>query len=256
MEQTHYKKYFDAYLDGVLLSTINKLNGEENPAQPRYRFKTMLSPQFSMDGKWKSVINNYQHVKADIVSYNSPLPLKSRPSLEVASGKIPKSGMRKKIEEDELTALQDMEGLGLAEEVKSVLFGDTVSCIYGMYENLEYLHLLGLSSGIALVTEENNVGTATRLNFGYLEENKFGVAFDWNNPVTSKPLDDIEKMVDKSEGAIRILMMDRPTANKLRNSYQVRRDVAASSGAVVIDASVARRPSVAELNDFLTTEYN
>lgn len=253
MVKSDYSEMLDQMLPGVVLATVKKLETTEDGKPAKYRFLQMTREKYSIDGKWESLLAKYSHVKADVVAMDSPLPLKSRKPISRASGEIPKHGMRKSRNESRLKELQNLDKLDRIDEFKKELMNDPVACTMGMYESIEYALLYGLSNGAMAANNENNVGTTNRLDFGYLEENQ--LTADWDDATTSTPLDDIETLVDKSKGSIKILMMDRPTVNKLRNSVQVKSAVFANDGGVVVDGKSLRRPGLTTLNEYLQTEY-
>lgn len=255
MEKSQFVTYIQKFLTGLVLKIVTKLNGKVDGKPPRYRFKEMLTPKFSITGKWETVIGNYKNVKADLVAMDSDLPLKKRPSLGQASGDIPKSGMRKWLNETQMTTIQTLEKLGKAIQVVKELFNDVGACITGVYELNEFLFLYGLSSGIALVTDEENVGIGARLEFGYLDENKFGVSDLWSNPATAKPKENLDRMFDKADGNISILMMDRKTVRQLGASDQIRSLHAFKDG-IVVDVSKIPTLSNEQVAAWLKNEYN
>lgn len=59
--------------------------------------------------------------------------------------------------------------------IANKLTSDPIACSVGIDEQNEANFLTGLSNGIVAVEDENNTGTALRINFGYLPENCFGV---------------------------------------------------------------------------------
>ena len=255
MEKSYFIEYIKTYFKGIVTATLKLLNGKEDGMPPRYRFKEMLRPKFSISGKWESILADYRSVKADLVAMDSPLQIKQRGKLGAASGDIPKSGMKKWLNETQMTNLQTLEALGEKDEIKAELFRDAASCITGIYENNEYLFLYGLSTGIALMTDENNVGTGVRLNFGYKDENKFGVTVDWSNPLTASPIDDFERMFEKANGNIRILMIDRPTLKKLCATNQMRERYAFFKDFNITSGSIVPALTLDKLNEFMQSEY-
>src|SRR5690606_37873765 len=102
-------------------------------------------------------------------------------------------------------------------QIIAKLFADTPRVIEGVYERLEAMFLQGLSTGVTLVEDSENVGTGIRLDFGYYDANKFGVAAAWSG-TSFKPFDDINKMMEKSGddgNAITKILIDRVTLNKI-----------------------------------------
>ena len=252
MEQSQFAEYIKRYFKGVVLSVVKLLNNKVQDEPVRYRFKEMLTPKFSLDGKWQSIIGKYRNVKADLVAMDSPLPIKKRPSMGEVSGDIPKSGMKRWLNENQMTTIQTLDALGEVDEVKAELFEDTGACITGIYENNEFLFLHGLSSGVALVTEEENVGTAARLSYGYLDENRFGVEVDWSLVDDAKPVDDFRRMFDKAKGKIKALMMDPDTLAKLGATRQMREQYVFFKG-IVLPTENSLIPNLDEdkINEFM-----
>jgi hypothetical protein len=163
--------------------------------------------------------------------------------------------MKKWLNENQMTNLQTLEALGNADEVQAELFDDTAACITGLYENNEYLFLLGLSSGTALVTEEENVGTAARLSYGYLPENRFGVAVDWSDAENARPVDDFKRMFKKAKGRIKILMTDPDTVALLCATKQMREQWAFSKNIVVADTGLIPNLSLENVNEYMRREF-
>lgn len=253
MEKSQFVEYIQKFFKGIVLSIVKKLNGEVDADTPRYRFKEMLKPKFSITGKWETLIGNYRNVKADLVAMDSPLPIKKRASIGKASGNIPKSGMKKWLNETQMTNLQTLQALGEEGEVVGELFEDTASCITGVYENNEFMFLHGLSTGTALVTDDENVGTAARLDYGYLDENKFGVGVLWSNPATATPIDDFNRMFKKAKGKIKILMMDPETVRLLGATTQMKEQYAFFKD-MVFQGSMPNLP-LEKINEYMKSQY-
>lgn len=87
-----------------IITTVN----EKRNANLTYYHKTMLRPEYSADQKWDSATVNTNFVAADMVAMDSPLPLKKRDRIQVASGVLPKVGMKKVMRETQLNALNIM----------------------------------------------------------------------------------------------------------------------------------------------------
>lgn len=161
-----------------------------------YLFKDKLDPKYSMDGRWASVLAEYTRVAADVVALDSELPLKSRDSLEVASGSIPKMGMKLYLTEKQMKEVDSMIAQNLPiSRIVDYIFNDTPRCIEGIWERLEDIFLSALSTGVGLSARDN--GTGIRINMNFYEANQFGVTKLWTAEDTA-PLDDIQKVVDKS----------------------------------------------------------
>lgn len=199
MEQSFFAEYIKKYFPALVAQVVTKLNDTNRPLS--YLYQQFLSPTYSVDGRWSSLTGNYTRVSADVVAMDSPLPLIARDSIMVQTGFIPKLGIALSLNEKQMSDIDTMIALNQPEvQVARAIFEDTTKVIEAIYERLEFMFLLGLSTGVATADANNNVGTETRVNFGFKKENKFGAKVVWNgNASTATPLSDIKRVMDKAE---------------------------------------------------------
>ena len=250
MEKSAFIQYIDKFFKKIVLGIVNKLNGK-NAETLTYMFKEMLRVEFSVSGKWETISTHSTRVSADFVAMDSSLPLKMRDSLGKVSGDITKSGMELWLNEKQLTELHDMRALGIPEsEIVAKLFADTPRVITGIYELMEKCLLEGLSTGVTVIDDAENVGTGVRMDFGYLDENKFGANVLWANSDTAKPLDDFRRVIKKAQSKGNRptqVYMDDVTFDNFVKAKQVREYFAWSlkfSG----DLSATPTPTLDEIN--------
>ena len=162
MNESLFIKWVKENFPGIIISVTNKLNDSKTPL--RYRFKTMLKPVFSATGKWEALSSSNSLVAADLVAMDSSLPLKMRDSMSSAAGDIYKMGIEFQLNETQLTTLNTMISSGSPKaEIMRKMFEDTPRVIGGMYERQELMFLQGLSTGYALVEEDDaNTGIGVR----------------------------------------------------------------------------------------------
>lgn len=209
-----------------LQNVVDTVNGKRNGEQKRtYLHKTMLRKVYSADQKWSNAAVNTTYVAADMVSMNSPLPIKSRDAIAHANGSLPKIGMKKIMFESDINAVNIMKAQGAEwTNIANKLTSDPIACSVGIDEQNEANFLTGLSNGIVAVEDENNAGTALRINFGYLPENCFGV--ETQNELT---LDDIKRVLanaDNNGDTIITIAIALSTYNKLRQTQGAKELVA------------------------------
>ncbi len=227
MEKSTYFEIIERYLPELVLQIVETLN-EKHTRELSYLFKQRLNPVYSSDGRWSSLIGAYTRVAADVVALDSELPLKSRDSLEVASGKIPKIGMKLYLGEEEQKRIDSMirDGRPIA-QIVGAIFRDLPRVIEGVWERIEDIFLSALSTGVGL--NERNNGTGIRVTMGYLDANKFGVSALWSDATTATPIDDIQKVFDKAVGdqnVITDIWMDDFALANFYKSKQVREQYA------------------------------
>lgn len=197
MEQSLFFQYVQKYFPQLVISIVEKLNDKSQTTLP-YLYKNLLSTSYSVDGRWESISGEYNRVAADVVAMDSPLPLKSRDALSRASGNIPKVGMELFLNEKQMNDIDAMmaQGINISTIVQKI-FEDTPRVITGVYERMEAMFLEGLSTGVALA-DSNNAGAGVRIDYGYLDSHKFGVAAEWASATTAHAMDDIEKVIKKA----------------------------------------------------------
>lgn len=224
---------FIAYFVTLAKTIEERVNGKKT--ELTYLYKSMLTEELSVDLQWKSLTVNSNIVAADIVALDSALPLKKRDSFGTASGDIPKLGMKLQLTEKQMT---DIDVLKARNAETSVLvdkiFQDQVKATMGIHEKLEFIFLQGLSTGVGLVEDENNVGTGVRIDYGYLDSNKFGTVTAWSD-TNATPIDDIKRIVKlaKAKGdVIRVIMMSDTAFDKFASNEQTRQYFAFTQGFV------------------------
>lgn len=194
MEQSLYFDYIKKYFPKLVLGVTEKLNGEKE-APLNYLHKSLLGVDYSVDGRWETLTGDYSRVSADVVAMDSSLPLKKRDALGRASGDIPKLGMELYLNEKQMSDIDTLISQGMPDAtITAKIFADVPRVVTGVYERLESMFLRGLSTGSALASTDN-VGTAVRVNYGYLPENQKGVSVVWATPATATPMNDIESIV-------------------------------------------------------------
>lgn len=209
-----------------LQNVVDTVNGKRNGDNKRtYLHKSMLRKVYSADQKWSNAAVNTTYVAADMVSMNSPLPIKSRDAIAHANGSLPKIGMKKIMFESDINAVNIMKAQGAEwTNIANKLTSDPIACSVGIDEQNEANFLTGLSNGIVAVEDENNTGTALRINFGYLPENCFGV--ETQNELT---LDDIKRVLayaDNNGDTIITICIALSAYNKLRQTQGAKELVA------------------------------
>lgn len=251
MEKSLYSQLVDKYFANLVLSISERLNGKDQN-QLSYLFKQLLNTEYSTDGRWETLTGAYTRIAADVVAMDSPLPLKKRDAQAKAGGFIPKLGMELYLNEKQMS---DIDALLRKDNpnVNAILrkvFGDTGRVIEGIYERLEGMFLQGLSTGIALA-DTDNVGTGVRIDYGYLDDNKFGVKTKWEgNATTAKALDDINKVLTKVRNdGHRIVKAyaDPYFFNTFAENAQVRSQFAFNAGFVGTDVPVLDDTQVSAL---------
>lgn len=250
MEQSLYFKEVQKYFSSVAANVIEKINDSTNPAYRRYRHREMLTPKFSIDLSWNALSSlNSAIVAADVIAMDSSLPLKKRDSIAKASGEIPKLGQERVLREKQLTELGILANMpGQEANLVARIFEDTPKVIIAVRETLEYMFLLGLSTGTTIIADPNNVGTAIRVPFGYLSANQFGVPVVWSN-TSSTPFSDLQtRLLAKAQTdgtTVTTIMVDRVTFNRIIATTEAKE---LFSFAIGYTGSNLQSPSLAQIN--------
>lgn len=198
MEKSFYFDYVQKYFPQLVISVVERLNGQRVTRLP-YLYRDLLTPRFTADTRWASVLAEYTRVAADVVSLGSELPLKSRDTIETAHGDIPKIGMKLALSEKEMKDIDAMlaqPNLFGINQVVQTMFADVPRVIEGVYERIEDLFLSELSTGVGLSTR--NDGKGVRIDVGYYASNQFTSTAPWASATTVDIEKDIQQIFDKA----------------------------------------------------------
>lgn len=249
-----WAEYINRFFRGIVLYVTNLYNGQ--PAEEQHWFRRLLRTRYSVTGKWSTVLNNNSRVAADYVALDSSLPLKARGVIRQVSGDIPKVGIEYWKNETQLTEIDLLEATGAEDEiVAGEVLSDVPAVIDAIDLNIEFALLRGFSTGVALIPDDENVGTGISVDYGYLPEHSFGVSVIWNtaNAATSTPIDDIERVRAQAQtdgNQLLHMWMDRTAFNGFVASEQVRAYYAAMMN---ID-SVSIRPSFDQISAVMSSD--
>lgn len=256
MLQTLFVDYVKKYFSALAKKFTETINGKKE--EPTYLHKSMLSKEFSPDLKWDSSSVNSSIVAADVVAMDSPLPLKKRDSYSKASGDLPKMGMKLSKGEKLISDVNIMIAKGTSEsQIVLKIFEDLPKCQNGIYEQLEFRFLQSLSDGLTVIEDAENVGLGVRVDFGYKEENKFGVSKKWGSAGYT-PLTDIANVISKAEEdgkVINIVAIGKTAYNNLRKSDEAKLLAANFINLVITDKDLLPIPTKANFDAAVEQEY-
>lgn len=234
MEKSIYYEYTQQWFPQLVRSTVELLNEKRVGANAlTYMFRQFLTPKYSNDGRWSSILAEYTRVAADIVALDSELPLKSRDAIEVANGTIPKLGMKLYLTEKQMKDIDAMIALNNpTQQIVQNMFADLPRVITAVYERIEDMFLSELSTGVGV--SERSTGTGVRIDVKFKSENQFGVKKKWDEDITaSTSLDDIQKVFDKAmndQNDITDIFADDTWLTNFYKSSQVRNQYAFNNG--------------------------
>lgn len=222
-----------------------------------YLFKDKLTPVFSADGRWTSILAEYTRVAADVVALDSEIPLKSRDTLETASGTIPKLGMKLYLTEKQMKDVDAMIAQGNVPLSRIIdnIFADSPRVIEGVWERIEDIFLSELSSGVGLSVRDN--GTGVRINMNFYEANQFGVSNLWNADGAT-PLDDLQKVFDKAlndQNTITDVYLDDTALQLLYKNAQVRAQFAFNQGIAMTSSTAIPVLDLDKMSQIFMTKW-
>lgn len=199
MNTSNFKEYVK-YLPAWVAAVYQRYN--DKPVEEQMLYKQFMGTEYVPDLKWSSKTINSAISAADVVEMDSMLPLKSRPSLHIAEGSLPKIGMALALKESEFSALDIMIARGSSDaEIAKKLFDDTTTCIKAVETRKEIMFQEALSTGYTILREDGN-GNGVRVSFGYKENNFIPVTNSWSDTSNATPIDDINAVIDAANNKL------------------------------------------------------
>lgn len=169
-----------------------------------FYWPTLFPLQFTPVLTWKELTNSLGvPVMADVVSYNSRSPRKTRRVVSRNQGDIPKIDVAYDKEEEDINEYNNLLHYAGTEAGQKALvewvYGDTESCWKGVNARLEWLALRAMSTGRIILNKANNgdgVVTEEAITFSIPDDQKTGVTTTFRgNAATAKPITEIKKIV-------------------------------------------------------------
>jgi hypothetical protein len=254
MNQTLFVEFVKKWFKSLATAITTKVN--DGKVSATYLFKTMLTPKVSADNKWDSTSVSRSIVAADIVSLDSPLPIKKRDAISTAGGKIPKLGIKMSKTESLISEIRILQIRGAAEgEIVRSIFDDLTRCVTGIYERLEFAFLQALSTGMTLIDDEDNTGAGIRVQFGYKDSNRYGAVKKWGEKGYT-PISDIERVISaagEDGDTITTIALDKASYNLLRKSDEAKALHAGSIGNYTGNNLII--PTSAQFDALIEAEY-
>ena len=263
-----FQQYIEQFMPMLGLYVTEKVNGKSE-RERTYLHKQRLEPVYSPDQKWEGTSANTRYVAADYVALDSPLPLKKRGSISSANGKLPKIGIRRPMNENDINNLNIMEGQLNAMEngseaykrkkrqIIKKLADDPTFCAIGIDEKNEFSYLYGISNGIVLIeadeNDEQNTGIGMRVNYGYKAQNILHTA-----EKDTCDGDDFQRVNDKvnADGnTTAVAMISKSLLDKIRKTRWARELAADYKEQIYFDNTKLPVPSVKTFTEAFENEF-
>lgn len=250
------KSIYAEYMERLLPSFTDireKINGKKTPLT--YLHKQMLRRVHSTNKRWESASVNTRYVAADVVALDSPLPIKSRPAIAFADGKLPKIGLMRQMKESDIDELDTLiERHASLAEILRRLYNDVDFCSVGIDEKNEYHFLYGFSRGYVLSEDLNNTGAGIRVNYGYLQKNTFGVIK--KDHISREDIERVLSQADADGNVPGFISLSAATYRKLRAERWARELVANARAMTYTDSTALPIPSKQAFDDAFADEFN
>ncbi len=194
-------------MERSLLKEVNKKSMSARIST--HGMKPMFFPNFfgtkrRASLKWEALLGSKGiPVKADIIAWDASGGEKTRKTIQKASGDIPKTHIKRSMNESTWNEYKQLSNDASVEEkqILDLVFEDTDFCFTGVRAEMEFLCMQIMSKAELSLNKQNNNGvvTETAVDFGVPAVNKSGVSVLWSVAATATPIADIQAIVDKAE---------------------------------------------------------
>jgi hypothetical protein len=226
-----------------------------------FYFPTLFPLLFTPTLNWKSLIADIGiPIMADVVSFDSTSPRKTRQVLSRAQGDIPKISFGRDKTESDLNEYNQLlhyaqTSQEAAKRILDWIYNDTEFCWTGVNARLEYLALRAASTGKVQLNKQNNAGVITEIDVDFLvpDAQKTGVAqlITEANAANSKPITVFKTLQKAAKGkGFRLMFayMDQDTLDNILISAETVKKVAPF---IMQAVDLAQPPTLDQLNKYL-----
>lgn len=253
-EKSLFKKYVDSLVP-KLQKLVEKVNGKHKDDRTYlHKDTTILKKEYKSDNKWEAAGVNTTYIAADFMAFDSPVDIKTRPTVSRANGKLPKAGIGRSLTESELTDLQTMEAQGGNEaRIAKKVADDLVFCDVGLDELYEWAFLYGLYYGFVGMPDVDNPENMMVLDFRYPSRNTFGT-------ITKGVIDgeDIERVIEAindNQDSLDTVWISKARLKLLRQTRWAQELVADYDDKVYDDNTTLKSPSEKKFIQVFQDEY-
>jgi hypothetical protein len=253
-EKSLFKKYVDRLMP-KLQRLVEKVNDKRKDTRTYLHKDTaILRKEFKSDNKWEASSVNTTYIAADFMAFDSPVDIKTRPTISKANGKLPKAGLGRNLTESELTDLQNLAANGGNEErVAKKIADDLVFCNVGLDELYEWAFLYGLYWGFVGMPDIDNPQNMMILDFQYLAENIFGT--ETKGVITLDDIDRVFGVIGENQDSVDTVWISKSALKELRHTRRAQELVADADEKVYTDDTTLKTPSESKFIQVFQDEY-
>lgn len=253
-EKSLFKKYVDRLVP-KLQKLVEKVN-EKRKDDRTYLHKdtAILRKEYKSDNKWEASSVNTTYIAADFMAFDSPVDIKTRPTISKANGKLPKAGIGRNLTESELTDLQIMAAQGDNEDrVAKKIADDLVFCDVGLDELYEWAFLYGLYWGFVGMPDIDNPQNMLVLDFQYDSKNTFGT--ETLNVITIDDIDRVIEAINSNQDSVDTVWISKAALKELRQTRRAKEMVADYDDKIYDDDTTLKTPSENKFKEVFEAEY-
>jgi hypothetical protein len=253
-EKSLFKKYVDRLMPR-LQRLVEKVNEKRQDTRTYlHKDSTILRKEFKSDNKWEASSVNTTYIAADFMAFDSPVDIKTRPTISKANGKLPKAGIGRNLTESELTDLQNLAANGGNDErVARRIADDLVFCNVGLDELYEWAFLYGLYWGFVGMPDIDNPQNMMILDFQYLPENIFGT--ETKGVITLDDIDRVFSAISENQDSVDTVWISKSALKELRRTRRAQELVADADEKVYTDDTTLKTPSESKFIQVFEDEY-
>lgn len=249
-----FKKYVDSLIP-KLQKLIEKVNGKRKDERTYlHKDTTILRREYKSDNKWEAAGVNTTYIAADFMAFDSPVDIKTRPTVGKANGKLPKAGIGRNLTETELTDLQTMEAQGGNDaRIAKKVADDLVFCNVGLDELYEWALLYGLYWGFVGMPDVDSPDNMMILDFRYDPANTYGTKV--KGEIQGEDIERVIEAINDNQDSLDTVWISKARLKKLRQTRWAQELVADYDDKTYDDDTTLKSPSEKKFIQVFQDEY-
>ena len=253
-EKSLFKKYVDSLMP-KLQKLVEKVNGKHKDERTYlHKDTSILKKEYKSDNKWEAAGVNTTYIAADFMAFDSPVDIKTRPTVSKANGKLPKGGIGRNLSESELTDLQTMETQGGNDaRIAKKIADDLTFCDIGLDELYEWAFLYGLYYGFVGMPDIDNPENMMVLDYRYPARNTFGTIV--KGVIDGEDIERVIEAINDNQDSLDTVWISKARLKLLRQTRWAQELVADYDDKVYDDDTTLKSPSEKKFVQVFQDEY-